>query len=191
MALIELKVDGYGVVSAQDEQAMIILREKEGKRMVPVLSSLPRALTLIARKGFGMRLPVPLNEGDVYAELLHKLNIGIVRVEISAVTDGSFYCKVFAAPKNRVAEDENEIIADSFCKADDGISIAIANQCPICIDEELLQIPYLENVSGNSYALNVAVISRKMLEDALKHAVESEDYEVAARLHEELERRKQ
>jgi protein-arginine kinase activator protein McsA len=41
----------------------------------------------------------------------------------------------------------------------------------------------------NSFALSISVLSRQMLEDALQHAVEHENYEVASQLRDELAKR--
>ena len=48
----------------------------------------------------------------------------------------------------------------------------------------------MRKVGENAYALNLNTLSVQMLEDALKHAVEEENYEVASKLRDELQRRK-
>ena len=57
------------------------------------------------------------------------------------------------------------------------------------IEEELFQAQYLHKIGENSFAININTFSRQMLESALTQAVESENYEAASRLRDELAKR--
>ncbi len=57
------------------------------------------------------------------------------------------------------------------------------------IDSELFEAQYMRKTGDNSFAININVLTRKMLEDALKQAVETENFEVATQIRDELARR--
>lgn len=73
----------------------------------------------------------------------------------------------------------------------DGILLAQAAKMPICIDEELLSkqsVRYRSLKNGVSIPVNTITID--MLKESLQKAIDEEDYEMAAKLHEELKNRK-
>ena len=76
-----------------------------------------------------------------------------------------------------------------FLPANDGIVLATMAPCPILIEDELLEAQYLHKTGENTFAININTLTREMLEDALKHAVESENYEAASQLRDELAKR--
>ncbi len=73
----------------------------------------------------------------------------------------------------------------------DGILLAQAAKMPICIDDDLLNkqsVAYRPLKNGVSVPVNT--ITEKMLEESLQKAIDEENYEMAAKLHEELKNRK-
>lgn len=161
---------------------MVILKEKDGDRILPIVTSTRRAMTLLMRKHFGLPLPLPISPADIGCQMLFKFGIRLARVELTAIKDGVFISRV-------VAERDGEEHTVDFCQAPDGLIMAVTANCPIMIDEELLEAQYMRPTGENSFALNINTLSRKMLEDALQHAVEMENYEAASRLRDELAKR--
>lgn len=77
-------------------------------------------------------------------------------------------------------------------RAGDGLLFAHVANLPIYIDELLFtkqSVPFKPKATGLSLPINA--ISEEMLQDALKTAIEREDYEMAEHLNQELKRRKQ
>lgn len=73
----------------------------------------------------------------------------------------------------------------------DAILLALIAHLPIYVDERLMQLqsmPY--DQTSMSMALPVNVLTKELLQDALERAVHDENYELAAALKAELERRK-
>lgn len=180
--LVELVINASAGTSAEDESAMIILKEKNGERILPIMTSARRASVLLVRQHFGKPLPLPLSPTDVCCQMMNKFGVRIARVEIVFIKDGMFFSRI-------IGERDGEEQSVDFCSAPDGLVIAVVAQCPIFIAEELLEAQYMRPTGENSYALNINTLSRNMLEQALQHAVETENYEAASQLRDELARR--
>lgn len=180
--LIELKIHGMASTVGQDDRSMVILKEKDGDRIFPVVMSTRRAATLLMRSQIPLSLPVAATVGDAYNLLLMKFKINIKRIEFTGIMNGLFLCKI-------VAEREGEEQVVDTCQAQDALVIACASVCPIMIDSKLFEAQYMRKTGDNSFAININVLTRKMLEDALKQAVETENFEVATQIRDELARR--
>lgn len=163
---------------------MVMLKEKNGERILPIITSTRRASMLMVRKQFdvGVPIPLPLSPVDIGIQMMKQFGIKVTRVELTALKDGMFFSKV-------VAEREGVEQVVDYCQGPDGLVMAVAARCPIFVDEELMNAQYMRPTGANSFALNINTISRQMLEDALKNAVENENYEVASRLRDELAKR--
>ncbi len=161
---------------------MLLLKEKNGERILPIMMSTRRALTLMMRSRVPLPMPVATSVPDASLLLLRKFGIELKRMELTAIKDGVFFSKL-------VAERDGEEKALDFCPANDGLVLATMALCPIMIEDELLEAQYLHKTGANTFAININTLTRKMLEDALKHAVESENYEAASQLRDELAKR--
>ena len=163
-------------------QTMLILKEKGGERILPILMSKRRAVLLKIRKSTPFLWPIPMSVADIGNQLMAKFEVHLKRIVINGITDGTYYCQV-------VAERDGEEQVVNVCKATDGIEMATVAGCPILIEEELFQAQYLHKIGENSFAININTFSRQMLESALTQAVEAENYEAASRLRDELAKR--
>ena len=161
---------------------MLILREKGGDRILPILTSTRRALTLQMRNKLPLPMPVPLSVADVCYQMMRKFGIHLTRIELCAIKDATFFCKV-------VGEREGEEKVVDFCMAPDALVLAVTANCPIMIEQELFEAQYMHKTGENSFAININTLSRQMLEDALQHAIENENYEAASQLRDELAKR--
>ena len=75
-------------------------------------------------------------------------------------------------------------------RATDAVLLTLIAKLPIYIDERLMRLqsmPY--NQTSMSMALPVNVLTKELLRDALEKAINDENYELAAALKTELERR--
>ncbi len=76
-------------------------------------------------------------------------------------------------------------------RASDGVLLAFIGNLPIYIDEELFarqSVSFAPHANGLSLPINA--ISEDMLHDALKTAIDKENYELAEQLNSELKRRR-
>ena len=180
--LRELFIHAVAGTSSKEDQSMVLLKEKDGDRILPIMTSSRRAMSLLMRKQFGLPLPVPISPADIGCQMLLKFGVRLTSVELTTIQDGTFISRVVA----KRGDEEHSV---DFCQAPDGLIMAATANCPIMIEEELLEAQYMRPTGAHSYALNINTLSRQMLEDALQHAVETENYEAASRLRDELAKR--
>lgn len=180
--LIELEIHATANTGSTDGRALVVLKEKGGERLLPVMMSVRRAMIVMMRSKLPLPMPIPLSITDAVSQLVSKFGVHITRIELTAIKDGTFFCRL-------VGEREGEEQSVDFCQAPDGLVIAAVTHCPILIEEEMLDAQYMQKTGDHTFALNINVLTRSMLEEALKHAVESEDYEAASHLRDELAKR--
>jgi len=180
--LIELTIENVLGTSPEIGQVILLLKEKQGNRILPIMMSQRRASMLMARHTFPIPIPVPTSVADIYHQLIKRSQMKVVRIELTILKEGTFLCNV-------VGEYNGEEQVIHFCQAQDGLVVAVTEHCPITIDEKLLQAQYMRQTGENVYALNISTLSRQMLQDALNDAVEKENYEAASYLRDELAKR--
>ena len=180
--LVELEIHAMGNLASDSEQAMLLLKEKQGERVLPIIMSTRRAIALTMNAKFPIPVPVPVTIPDMCFHILHKFDIHFTCVKISMIKDATFYCDV-TCRKDDVEKTLH------YCSAKDGLVMAATSKCPIMIEEELLEAQYMQKTGENSFSMKLNTVTRQMLEDALQHAVENENYEAASRLRDELAKR--
>lgn len=180
--LIELEIHALAQTANKDNRTMVLLREKGGERIFPVVMSMRRAATLMMRAQIPLSIPVAATLSDAYNLLLLKFDIAIKRIEFYDIANGTFLCKIVAEQNGK------ECVVDT-CQAPDALVIACTSVCPIMIERDLFEAQYMRKTGENSFAINISTLTRKMLEEALEHAVATEDFEIATRLRDELARR--
>ena len=76
-------------------------------------------------------------------------------------------------------------------RASDGVLLSVVSGIPLYIDTELFkrQSTPIPKKGSVSIAMPANIASMKMLKAALKNAVETEDYELASQLRDEIKRR--
>ncbi len=170
-------------VSKNDEGALILLREKNGDRMLPLRVPLRNAVMLMTRDKMNMPFNLPVSIGDISVQMMRKFGIEMSYVELTAILDGSFICRIVCH------RGEEETQAIEHCTAVDGLTLAVVSHCPIVIEDELLEMQYMHKIGDQAYAVNINNLSRKLIEDALDNAIATENYELASQLRDELKRR--
>lgn len=180
--LVELQINAVAALSMEGDRSMIILKEKQGERTLPIVMSTRRAINLSLRSKFPFPMPVGATIADAYNLMLMKFGITIDRVVIQTIQNGTFYCNVVGVLGNE------EHVLD-FVAAPDALVIAITSASSIWIEEELLEAQYMHKTGENSFAININTLTRQMLEEALKQAVASENYEAASHIRDELSKR--
>ena len=180
--LVELKIHAVAGTVDDNDRSIVLMKEKDGERMLPIMMSSRRALMLMMRSKLPVQMPVAATLTDASVLLMQKFGVQITRVVLTKIKDGMFFCKI-------IAERDGEEQELDYCQAADGLVLATTAFCPVMIDEELLQAQYMHKTGENSFAININALTRQMLEKALHHAVESENYEAASHLRDELAKR--
>ena len=135
------------------------------------------------------KAPRPLTH-DLFYTCLNILGTKMLRVLIYKAKEGVFYSYIYL-------QKEEEIIRID-CRTSDAIALAVRSDCPIYIYESILdrecirldddderpaENPDKENETSDSTNIN-------SLENALEQAIKDENYELAARLRDEINRKK-
>ena len=187
---IELILHGleYGKTSAG--AYLLLLKEKEGRRRMPIVIGGPEAQA-IAVVLENMKPQRPFTH-DTFKNVLDAFHLRLKEILVYNLVDGIFYAKLI------VTDGITEHEIDS--RSSDAIAMAVRYNAPIFvynfildkasmpiepIDDELLE----EEVSEISSENDLSKMSIADLNQKLKTALETEDYESASRFRDEINRR--
>jgi bifunctional DNase/RNase len=115
---------------------MVVLKEKEGKRTLPIIIGIPEA-SAIKLKISGIQPPRPMTH-DLLKNTIEQLRASLKKVIIDRLRENTFYAKL-------VLNDTQgrEVIVDA--RPSDSIALALRADCPIFTTENLLnQVGALE-----------------------------------------------
>ncbi len=179
----ELKVQSVSKCTQDGAAYMAILKEVDGERILPVLIERSDAFQLLMRmKGMKDTL-LPSSMADVMKTAFLQCNMNVEEVRLAAVQAGMTYCHILYREKG-------SFHMIRYCKAADCLILAYTFDCPITIGEELLEQQYMREMGNGTYSIPVNSVNIEALKEALKRAVEDENYELASQLRDEIERRK-
>ena len=197
MDLIELLIKGISYNETQNGAYALILGEAEGERKLPIVIGTSEAQSIAIAIEKEIRPPRPLTH-DLFKNFCNRFDIKINRVIIHKLVDGVFYSSL-VCEKNG-----NEEIIDS--RSSDAIALAIRFEAPIYTHESILKeagitIKIEKEIDGNnmlkdlffdenSNKNDLLVKSNHELKELLKIAVQNENYESAAKIRDEISKRK-
>lgn len=179
---IELRIHGMSSVMQPANAYALILEEVYGYRKLPVIIGAQEAQAIKVMM-MGIKMSRPLTH-DLLETIIGRLGGHISKILIYKVRSGIYYSYIFI-------EKENGEIFQIDSRTSDAIALALRCGCPICTTEEIMASERLYEVNGVAFTVSVNVVNSEMLQDALEKAVKEENYEQAARLRDEIERRKQ
>src|SRR5512133_3568181 len=193
MKRVKLKVMGISYSQTQSGAYALILLEENGDRRIPIIIGGFEAQAIVIKLE-NLDPPRPLTH-DLFKKFADEFNISVIEVMIYKLEEGVFFSKLVC--NNGV----KEYSIDS--RTSDAVALALRFGCPIFITEEILDKagitinpsdtdlsqPVEEETPGqpgskyDSYTDDELV---KIIDDSVK----SEDYERAAAVRDELDRRK-
>ncbi|MBC8591894.1 bifunctional nuclease family protein [Oscillospiraceae bacterium N12] len=181
---IELQVLNISNSQAQVGAYAMVLGEVDGERQLPIIIGPAEAqATALCLKG--IKAPRPLTH-DLFYTCLNVLGTKILRVLIYKAKEGVFYSYIY------LKRDDEIIRIDS--RTSDAIALAVRSDCPIYIYESILEKERLHlDVSETSTTEEEEIsepADKESLEQALEQAIKEENYELAARLRDEINRNK-
>ncbi len=191
MSLVQLRVNRISYSKNQSGAYAMILDEVDGKRKLPVVIGEFEAQSIAVVLDKEIKPHRPFTH-DLFKNFAYRFDIAIKRVIITKLVDGVFYSSLICE------RDKIEEIIDS--RTSDAISLALRFKAPIYTHESVLEkagiiIDQDENPSKRiavdelSDDENYTNLSVEELEKAIKKAVKKEDYEMAARLRDEISKR--
>ncbi|WP_298652748.1 bifunctional nuclease family protein [uncultured Proteiniphilum sp.] len=189
---VKLSVLGISFSQVQAGAYALIFAEENGIRRLPIVIGTPEAQS-IAIVMEGITPPRPLSH-DLICSIWKELGIELLEVLIHKFEDGAFFSELL------LLQNGKEYRIDS--RTSDAVALAIRTHSPIFTTEEIMQkmaIVFDEQTPESSPELkgNEPVQEDEELSDlrldALKNrlddAVREENYELATRLRDEINRR--
>ena len=128
--VVEVKINGLAV-DAQAKSHVVILKEREGERVLPIWIG-PSEAQAIARELAGQRFPRPLTH-DLLATVVEGLKAKVTRVVIADLRENTFFA-------NLVVERDGEVLSID-ARPSDSIAVALRCQAPIFVNDKLLAEP--------------------------------------------------
>lgn len=176
--MVRLFLEEVAEFTNSPEIAIVSLANEQKTRMVTVVCLTEAANTIKMRMHPYKITEILLPEAT--AQLMHLNGLDHYELLIDNLIEGQY----MAYLHDTVSEKNVRI------RITDGILLAQAAKMPICIDEELLSkqsVRYRSLKNGISVPVNA--ITEDMLKESLQKAIDEEDYELAAKIHEELKNR--
>jgi len=130
MAVVEVKINGLAV-DAQAKSHVVILKEKDGERVLPIWIG-PAEAQAIARELAGQRFQRPLTH-DLIASIVEGLKARVTRVVISDLKDNTFFAQLLVEREGAV------VVIDA--RPSDSLAVALRCGADIFVNEKLLNEP--------------------------------------------------
>ncbi len=194
MKRVKLKVLGISYSQTQSGAYALILVEENGEKRIPIIIGGFEAQAIVIKLE-NLEPPRPLTH-DLFKNFADKFNITLIEVMIYKLEEGVFYSRLLCN------NGEKELSIDS--RTSDAVALALRFGCPIYINEDILDKAGITITStepqssseteddrlyetGNSKYANY---SDEELYKMIDEAVKTEDYERAAAIRDEIEKRK-
>lgn len=126
--MIELVLSKIKVDENRHEQ-LVVFREKEGKRFLPVVIGLPE-IHAIKLKLSNVKPPRPMTH-DLMFQIIEGLNGKLQKVVIDKLENNTFHAKLYILKENG-----SEIVIDS--RPSDSVALALRAQVAVYAEEEVL-----------------------------------------------------
>ena len=196
MQTVLLIIKGISYSQAQNGAYALILAEESGDRKLPIVIGAFEAQAIAVALEEDLKPPRPLTH-DLFKNTLNRFDIHLEYVLIHKLKEGVFYASLICT------RDQKEEIIDA--RTSDAVALAARFGAPIYTYDEILDQAGITFSSIDmtvtqkpQETIDTATIpqpstyqsySEKQLQAALKKAVTDEDYEKAAAIRDELERR--
>ena len=207
MSLVRLNIKGISYSQTQNGAYALILSEVEGERKLPIVIGAFEAQSIAIALEKEIKPPRPLTH-DLFKNFADRFEIVVKQVIIHKLVDGVFYSSLICE------RDKIEEIIDA--RTSDAIALALRFQAPIFTYKNILDKAgiYLKGDAGKEaeeekekeniivdelFSNEVEIkgdrpdykkLSLSELNNMLDQAVKNEDYEKAARIRDEISKRK-
>lgn len=204
MSLVRLNIKGISYSQTQNGAYALILTEQDGERKLPIVIGAFEAQSIAIALEKEIKPPRPLTH-DLFKNFADRFDVVIKQVIIHKLVDGVFYSSIICE------RDKIEEIIDA--RTSDAISLALRFQAPIFTyknildkagiflkgntkpeeftdnDELLMDEILLDDQATVESNNDYKKMSLQELHNQLEQAVNSEDYETAANIRDEISKR--
>jgi bifunctional DNase/RNase len=178
--MIEVNVNG--IFLTQSQASGIILKEKNGERTLPIVIGEYEAQS-IALGLESIKPPRPITH-DLTLSILESCGVTMDSVLITELKNNTYYAVIRLKKKLKYW--------DVDARPSDAIAMAVRTTIPIFVDEEVMNIgsyePDEEEKETKNFAFESVTNQLDKLKADLQKAVESEDYERAADLRDQIKK---
>ncbi|WP_424493246.1 bifunctional nuclease domain-containing protein [Salinimicrobium sp. GXAS 041] len=204
MSLVRLNIKGISYSQTQNGAYALILSEVDGERKLPIVIGAFEAQSIAIALEKEIRPPRPLTH-DLFKNFSDRFEIVVKQVIIHKLVDGVFYSSLICE------RDKIEEIIDA--RTSDAIALALRFQAPIFTYKNILDKAgiYLKGDAKQEEEEKESIIADELFSDEIEikstdtdykklslselnnmldNAVKSEDYEKAARIRDEISKRK-
>lgn len=204
MKKIELEIIALSHSVTQSHSFAVVLGEVDGTRRLPIVIGGFEAQAIAVALD-NMKPSRPLTH-DLMKTVCDTFALELQYIYISKLLDGVFYSNLVFSNSIETSE------VDS--RTSDALALAVRFECPIYVNENILEeagveadattegIPASESdlekkieeltatpPTKPGASSNYSIMSSEELNEALQHAIDHEDYERAARIRDELNKR--
>jgi uncharacterized protein len=197
MAKIAMKVLGISGSQTQSGGYALILKEKDGHRRLPIVIGVAEAQS-IAIHLEEMIPPRPLTH-DLFKTFALVHRIMVREVVITKFHEGVFYAEIIT-----IDQHGHEAVIDA--RTSDAIALAIRFDCPVFASDQVLAVAGIEvdpdpesedesevfshDQDSHEDERKLEALTVEELEEMLDSAVAAENYELASKIRDEINRRK-
>lgn len=202
MSLVRLTIKGISYSQTQSGAYALVLSEIEGTRTLPIIIGAFEAQSIAIALEKEIRPPRPLTH-DLFKSFAERFSITVKQIIIHKLVDGVFFSSLICE------RDGTEEVIDT--RTSDAIALAVRFQAPIFTYENILDKAgiYLKTEEElgvadedsneieieseieftSSTSVDFSDLSLSELEEQLSEAVGNEDYELAAKIRDEISKR--
>lgn len=198
MTLVRLNIQGISYSQTQSGAYALVLSEVDGNRTLPIVIGPFEAQSIVIALEKEIKPPRPLTH-DLFKSFADRFNIVIKQVIIHKLSDGVFFSSLICE------RDKIEEIIDS--RTSDAIALATRFNAPIFTYENILdkagiilkiqdEITFQkvkttveDLINDPSSANKLAEETIDQLNSKLNEAIQNEDYELAAKIRDEISKR--
>lgn len=197
MSKIELEIVALSHSLSQSHNYAVVLGEKDGNRRLPiVIGSFEAQAIAVAMERMTPNRPLT---HDLFKNTLDTFDVVLKEVIINKLYDGIFYARLVCEKKGEIYEID--------ARTSDSLAMAVRFNCPIFTYDFILDaagISYDEAQEGEaddselgtqrkskrSESQDMEALSMSRLKQMLDETLKEENYEKAARIRDELNKRK-
>lgn len=202
MSLVRLNIKGISYSQTQSGAYALVLSEVKGTRTLPIVIGAFEAQSIAIALEKAIKPPRPLTH-DLFKSFADRFHITIKKVIIHKLVDGVFYSSLICE------HDHIEEIIDT--RTSDAIALATRFNAPIFTYENILDkagiyLKFKDELSVEKDKLSIENLvdeekssipqetsfskdSIKQLHEKLNEAIQNENYELAAKIRDEINKR--
>ena len=198
MSLVRLNIKGISYSQTQSGAYALVLSEVDGSRTLPIVIGAFEAQSIAIALEKEIKPPRPLTH-DLFKSFADRFKIIIKQVIIHKLVDGVFYSSLICE------RDKIEEIIDT--RTSDAIALATRFNAPIFTYENILDkagiyLKIKDELTAERESLSIEKLvddpakkstyskdTLKQLNEKLTKAVQNEDYELAAKIRDEINKR--